>query len=156
MWRWIRFIVAGLIPLVAFHGVEAAQRTSVALTVAAGPSDRQLAETLIVLVEANVLENGFFKPAWFSNYGKAGYLVNFVAERGDEVWFGGEQWELFNCSGLYRIHLKTGAFHKFGPADGFQTVHAHSIFDGLWLRDRLWLGTSNGLCVVTPCDGSLK
>ena len=57
MWRWIRFIVAGLIPLVAFHGVEAAQRTSVALTVAAGPSDRQLAETLIVLVEANVLED---------------------------------------------------------------------------------------------------
>ncbi len=102
--------------------------------------------------EADDETNGFFKTAWFSEYGKAGYLVNFVAERGDEVWFGGEQWEHFNCSGLYRIHLKTGGFHKFGPADGFKTVHAHSIFDGIWLRDRLWLGTSNGLCVVTPRD----
>ena len=41
----------------------------------------------------------------------------------------------------------------FTPADGFKTIHAHSIFDGLWLRDRLWLATSSGLCVVTPREG---
>lgn len=99
--------------------------------------------------------NQLFKPAWYFVPGtKPGYEVNFVAERGDEVWFGGHQWDYFNSSGLYRINLKTGAFHKFGPADGFKTVHAHSLFDGIWLRDRLWLGTSNGLCVVTPRNGS--
>ena len=101
--------------------------------------------------EADEQTNEFFKPAWYFVPGtKAGYQLNFVTERGDEVWFGGDQWDYFNSSGLYRIHLKTGAFHKFTPADGFKTAHAHSIFDGLWLRDRLWLGTSNGLCVVTP------
>ncbi|MFM9961817.1 MAG: hypothetical protein ACKV2Q_11400 [Planctomycetaceae bacterium] len=101
--------------------------------------------------EADEDSNQIFKPAWYFVPGtKAGYFINFVAERGDDVWFGGEQWDHFLSSGLYRINLKTGAFHKFGPADGFKTVHAHSIFDGIWLRDRLWLGTSNGLCVVTP------
>ncbi len=101
--------------------------------------------------EADDETNSVFKPSWYFVPGtKAGYLVNFVAERGDEVWFGGGQWEHFNSSGLYRINPKTGVFHKFGPADGFKTVHAHSIFDGLWLGDRLWLATSNGLCVVTP------
>ncbi len=95
--------------------------------------------------------NQLFKPAWYFVPGsKAGYHLNLVTERGDEVWFGGDQWDHFNSSGLYRIHLKTGAFYKFTPADGFKTVHAHSIYDGVWLHDRLWLGTTNGLCVVTP------
>ena len=95
--------------------------------------------------------NQLFKPAWYFVPGsKAGYLLDFVAERGDEVWFGGDQWDHFVSSGLYRINLKTGAFHKFTPADGFLTVNAHSIYDGVWLHDRLWLGTTNGLCVVTP------
>ena len=95
--------------------------------------------------------NQLFKPAWYFVPGsKAGYHLNFVTERGDDVWFGGDQWDHFLSSGLYRINLKTGAFRKFTPADGFQTVHAHSIYDGVWLHDRLWLGTTKGLCVVTP------
>ncbi|MBC7816756.1 MAG: hypothetical protein IAG10_07705, partial [Planctomycetaceae bacterium] len=94
-----------------------------------------------------------FKPAWyFVPTVKAGYLVNFVAQHGDEVWFGGTAWSDFISSGLYRIHLKTGAFHKFTPADGFETTREHGISDGLWLGDRLWLATSSGLCVVTPRD----
>ena len=95
--------------------------------------------------------NQLFKPAWyFMPTTKAGYLVNFVAQHGDEVWFGGTAWSDFISSGLYRIHLKTGAFHKFTPADGFETTPEHGISDGLWLGDRLWLATSSGLCVVTP------
>ena len=95
--------------------------------------------------------NQLFKPVWYFVPGsKAGYHLNFVTERGDDVWFGGDPWDQFLSSGLYRINLKTGTFHKFTPADGFKTVHAHSIYDGVWLHDRLWLGTTNGLCVVTP------
>ncbi len=77
-------------------------------------------------------------------------MVEFVAERGDEVWFGGHPWDTFISSGLYRFHRKTGAFHKFSPRDGFKAAQTSVVYDGLWVRDQLWLATSQGLCVVTP------
>ena len=95
-------------------------------------------------------ENQLFKPTWYDVPGtKAGYAVHFIAEHGDDVWFGGEQWFRFSSSGLYRFNLKTGAFYKFTPADGFKTTAIHAVHDGLWLGDRLWLATDAGLCVVT-------
>ena len=104
--------------------------------------------------DADAPANQFFQPAWYDQPGtKAGYLVNFVAERGEEVWFGGQPWDQFVSSGLYRFNRKSGAFQRFSPRDGFQTVYTQSISDGVWLRDRLWLATSSGLCVVTPRDG---
>lgn len=100
--------------------------------------------------EADDAANQVFKPAWYFVPGtKAGYLVNFVAEHGDDVWFGGQPWDNFVSSGLYRINQKTGAFTKFTPADGFAQIREHSISDGLWWRDRLWLATPSGLCRVT-------
>ncbi|MBS0203017.1 MAG: hypothetical protein JSS49_08985 [Planctomycetes bacterium] len=105
----------------------------------------------ITVWDADESRNQIFKSAWYNVPGtKAGYEVSFVAERGDEVWFGGQPWDHFLSSGLYRIHRKTGAFHKFSPRDGFPTVYTQSIHDGVWLRDQLWLTTSCGLCVVTP------
>ncbi|TXT26388.1 MAG: hypothetical protein FD138_2853, partial [Planctomycetota bacterium] len=95
--------------------------------------------------------NQVFQPAWYFVPGtKAGYIVHFVAEHGDDVWFGGQPWDNFVSSGLYRINQKTGSFTKFTPADGFAQVREHGITDGLWWRDRLWLATSSGLCAVAP------
>ncbi len=95
-------------------------------------------------------QNELFKPTWFSGRFKAGYTVRFVSQRGDEVWFGGAPWERFVSSGLYRFNLETGAFDKFAPADGFRASRSHDVYDGLWLDDRLWLATSEGLCNLTP------
>jgi tetratricopeptide (TPR) repeat protein len=109
--------------------------------------------------QASDEENARFRPAWYipanntgyvMGIGKAGYPVFFFAQRGDEVWYGGEQWLPFVNSGLYRFNLKTGDFHRFSPADGFRPLYRHSVYDGLWLNDRLWLATAAGLCVVTP------
>ena len=108
-------------------------------------------------------ENARFSAAWYipanntghvMNFGKAGYQVYFFAQRDDEVWFGGEQWLPFVDSGLYRFNLKTGDFHRFSPADGFRALYRHSVYDGLWLDDRLWLATSEGLCVVSAVGSS--
>ena len=105
----------------------------------------------LTLWDADEVTNQIFKPAWYDVPGtKAGYEIRFVAERGDEIWFGGEPWDHFLSSALYRIHRKTGAFHKFSPRDGFPTIYTQSIHDGVWLHDQLWLTTSSGLCVVTP------
>jgi hypothetical protein len=113
--------------------------------------------------QATDQENAQFRPAWYlpeNNVGQVldyvtgGYDVHFVAQHGDEVWFGGKPWAPFVSSGLYRFRLATGDFHKFSPADGFKASHVHCVYDsindGLWLDDRLWLATNEGLCVVTP------
>src|SRR5262245_56120091 len=56
MQRLILVIVAGLISVEASSLFAAAERTSVALTVtASAKADRQLAESLIALVESNLL-----------------------------------------------------------------------------------------------------
>ena len=108
-------------------------------------------------------ENARFSPAWYipanntghvMNFSKPGYQVSFFAQRGDEVWFGGDQWLPFVDSGLYQFNLKTGDFHRFSPADGFRPLYRHSVYDGLWLDDRLWLATSEGLCVVSAVGSS--
>ncbi len=92
-----------------------------------------------------------FKPAWILQPPKqAGYRIDFAAERGDEIWFGGEPWKQLTSSGLYRFNLKTGAFQVFKPSDGFKAIANHVIFDGLWWQDQLWLATYGGLCTVTP------
>jgi len=96
-------------------------------------------------------QNEFFRPAWYHRPGSsAGYHVEFVAEHGDEVWLGGGPWQPFASSGLYRFNLKTGAFYSFNAHDGFKTCRADHVFDGLWLKDQLWLATRQGLCVVIP------
>jgi len=96
------------------------------------------------------VDNSLFEPAWYRGRYKPGYSVHFLAERGEEVWFGGDPWEQFSSSGLYRFNLKTRAFHKFSPRDGFKATRRHIVYDGLWIGDDLWLATTSGLCVVTP------
>ena len=101
--------------------------------------------------DADDAANHQFQPAWFVEPpNKAGIMVEFFAEHGDEVWFGGYPWDTFISSGLYRFDRKTGAFHKFSPRDGFKAAQTNVVYDGLWVRDQLWLTTSQGLCVVTP------
>ena len=103
-------------------------------------------------------ENEQFRATWYipenntghvMSFGKAGYQVNFVAQRGNEVWYGGDQWLPFVDSGLYRFNLKTGDFHRFSPADGFRPLYRNTVYDGLWLEDRLWLATSGVVCRET-------
>ena len=107
-------------------------------------------------------ESQRFHAAWYQrenlkdyllNYTTGTYAISFVAEHGDEVWFGGQQFVPYVSSGVYRFNLKTGAFRRFGPGDGFKNTCYHAVFDGLWLEDRLWLATSEGLCRVTPRAG---
>ena len=95
-----------------------------------------------------------FRPTWYTGREKSGYTIEFVAERGGEIWFGGDQAERFASSGLYRFDPQTGAYYQFTPADGFATASLHQIYDGLWLGDQLWLQTSAGLCRVTPRIGA--
>ena len=105
-------------------------------------------------------ENAQFKAAWYlpennrgyiMNITKPGYMVDFLATRGVEVWFGGDPYVPFVSSGLFRFNLKSGEFYKFGPADGFKvTRNWHQVFAGQWVGPRLWLATSEGLCRVSP------
>ncbi|HEY1784364.1 MAG TPA: hypothetical protein VGG30_02405, partial [Pirellulales bacterium] len=90
-----------------------------------------------------------FTPARRGPGRESGSALHLVAQRGDEIWFGGQQDEPLMSSGLYRLNRKTGDFYKFGPADGFKVCPLHTVYDGFWLDDRLWLMTSEGLCVVT-------
>jgi hypothetical protein len=63
--------------------------------------------------------NAIFQPAWYATVGsKAGYLVEFVAEHGDEVWFGGR-----NLQQPGPIPPEDGRFSQF-LADGFQTCNS--------------------------------
>ncbi len=104
----------------------------------------------LFLYNADPEQNQVFQAAWFpSGQGKSGYRLSFVHERGDDVWFGGDTWEHFQSSGLYRVNRQTGAFTRFGPRDGFAPDRGR-IATGLWLGERLWLSTSSGLQVVTP------
>ena len=95
--------------------------------------------------------NDDFNQTWFPRgQGRAGYLVNFVAERDGQIWFGGTPWNRFKSSGFYRFDQRTGDFFMYGPRDGFKTSTTYTTYDGVWAADRLWLATSGGLAEVTP------
>ena len=62
--------------------------------------------------QASDQENARFQPAWnipannkdyVVRYHQKGYAVYFVAQRGDEVWFGGEPWAAVRQLGLISI-----------------------------------------------------
>ena len=94
-------------------------------------------------------ENALFHEAWYTSmYGKAGYYVQWVLERDGYVWFGGTPFENFVNSGLYRLNLANGQCERFGPSDGFRSAQRDRVYAGLWLGDRLWLTTTQGLCAV--------
>ena len=98
-------------------------------------------------------KNQRFSKAWFpSGQGKAGYSVAFAAERNGQIWFAGFPWERFKSSGLYRLDLETGEFKMFSPRDGFRTGGLYRCYDGVWLGERLWLATSDGLAEVAMRD----
>ncbi len=70
-------------------------------------------------------ENQRFHAAWYQrenlkdyllNYTTGTYAISFVAEHGDEVWFGGQQFVPYITSGVYRFNLKTGACAAMGRA----------------------------------------
>lgn len=90
------------------------------------------------------------KSVWFPKGAqKAGYLVRFVIEQGDQVWFGGSPWSRFQSSGFYRLDLKTGEFVKYGPRDGFPSF-SYDCYAGVFAVDRLWIANGSGLLEVTP------
>ncbi|TWT92792.1 CsgG/HfaB family protein [Stieleria varia] len=92
-----------------------------------------------------------FKDAWYPSGGlKVGYVVKFVIERQDEIWFGGTPYESFLCSGVYRVDKRTGNFTMFGPRDGFRMDRYYSTDGGVWAADRLWLATHAGLVELKP------
>ncbi len=66
----------------------------------------------------------------------------------DLFWFGGTPLENFVNCGLYRMNLTSGACERFGPSDGFRPAQQDRVYAGLWLGDRLWLTTTEGLCAV--------
>ncbi|NOY41296.1 MAG: hypothetical protein GXP26_05610 [Planctomycetes bacterium] len=104
----------------------------------------------LFLVGASQEENARFKQAWFPRgLQKAGYSLDFAIERDGQVWFGGYPWWRFKSAGLYRFDLETGKFTIYGPRDGFRVGTIYQCYDGVWLKDQLWLATSEGLAEVT-------
>jgi len=94
-----------------------------------------------------------FSNAWFKpdpNDGRSGFLVHFVIDQGDEIWYGGTPWARFRSVGLYRFNRRTKQFHMFNLRDGFRMSTTYSMSSGIAIGDDLYLATSAGLTRVTP------
>jgi hypothetical protein len=98
--------------------------------------------------EIESFSNAWFKPE--PNDGRSGFLVHFVIDQGDEIWYGGTPWARFRSVGLYRFNRRTKDFHMYSLRDGFRMSTTYSMGSGVAIGDDLYLSTSAGLARVTP------
>lgn len=90
-----------------------------------------------------------FRPAWApANRLGANYLVNFIIEQDNQIWFGGTAVRRFLTTGLYRFDRATGKFSVYGPRDGFQFQRTFTSYAAVWALDRLWVAGDGGLAEV--------
>lgn len=90
-----------------------------------------------------------FRPAWApANKLGANYLVDFVVEQDDQIWFGGTAVRRFLTTGLYRFDRATGKFTVYGPRDGFRFQRTFTSYAAVWALDRLWVAGDGGLAEV--------
>ena len=98
--------------------------------------------------EVESFSNGWFKPE--PNEGASGFLIHFVIDLGDEVWYGGYPWARFRSVGLYRFNRKTREFRMFNLRDGFHMSVTYSMSSGVAIGDDLYVSTAAGLARVSP------
>ncbi len=102
--------------------------------------------------EVESFSNGWFKPE--PREGASGFLIHFVVDQGDEVWYGGYPWARFRSVGLYRFNRKTREFRMFNLRDGFHMSVTYSMSSGVAIGDDLYVSTAAGLARVSPRDVS--
>ena len=76
--------------------------------------------------------------------------LRFFAEQNHQLWLAlSDPLHGFAESGLYRIDLAEGSFHRYGPRDGFRYGATHcSIYGAVAANGGIWLATPNGLAEV--------
>ena len=92
--------------------------------------------------------NAWFKPT--KGEGASGFLVHWVVDQGDQIWYGGSPWARFRSVGLYRFDRRTREFHMYSPSDGFRMSTTYSTGSAAAIGDDLYVATSAGLARVTP------
>lgn len=98
--------------------------------------------------EIDLFNNAWFKPK--KGEGASGFLVHWVVDQGDQVWYGGSPWARFRSIGLYRFDRRTGEFHMYSPRDGFRMSTTYSTGSAVAIGNDLYVSTSGGLARVTP------
>lgn len=78
--------------------------------------------------------------------------VRFFTEQNHQLWLAlSNPLQGFAESGLYRIDLFEGSFHRYGPRDGFRYEATHcAIYGAVAANGGIWLTTPNGLAEVRP------